>query len=347
MANQKEKATYISWSGVSPVLAIGSDKGSVVFFNRKNQRKIPCISKHGKKVTCGDWNREGNMITGSDDKILTVSNSTGDTIHDSFIVRGEIDGVKWCPYKDVGKPLRCVAAIVSGKQMLYLRPEDQKHFLFKFHDNFGKALTFEWYDHNKLIVGFSSGIVSMISTKSTEPGRELFQAQVGNNPIECICVNAELKKLAVAASGAVRFFSLTDWQELLSDKIEIMKSCGKITRVHWTKDGSILTVATSNGYFMGFLTVIPNLYSAFEHYASILSSLTEISVVDCSKQNMVVAKAELEIEPTFLNLGTNHFAVGINNAIWYYRWKQPRGALKQAENAVNLVCKREYFGTIK
>ena len=59
--------------------------------------------------------------------------------------------------------------------MLYLRPEDQKHFLFKFHSNFGTALTFEWYDHNKLIVGFSSGIVSMISTKSNEPGKELFQ----------------------------------------------------------------------------------------------------------------------------------------------------------------------------
>ena len=175
------------------MLAIGSDKGSVVFFNRKNQRKIPCISKHGKRVTVGDWNKEGNLISGSDDKILTVSNSTGDTIHDSFIVRGDIMGVKWCPYKDANKPLRCVAAIVSGKQMLYLRPEDQKHFLFKFHDNFGKALTFEWYDHNKLIVGFSSGIVSMISTKSTEPGKELFQVQVGNNPICVFWLNLSYK----------------------------------------------------------------------------------------------------------------------------------------------------------
>ena len=84
----------------------------------------PCISKHGKRVTVGDWNKEGNLISGSDDKILTVSNSTGDTIHDSFLVRGEIMNVKWCPYKDVSKPLRVVAAIVSGKQMLYLRPED-------------------------------------------------------------------------------------------------------------------------------------------------------------------------------------------------------------------------------
>jgi len=85
----------------------------------------------------------------------------------------------------------------------------------------------------------------------------------------------------VAAAGAVRFFSLVDWQEIHADKIEIMKSCGKITKVHWTRDGSILTVTTANGYFMGFLTVIPCLYSAHSHYAAILSSLTEISVVDC------------------------------------------------------------------
>lgn len=72
-----------------------------------------------------------------------------------------------------------------------------------------------------------------------------------------------------------------------------MKSCGKITRIHWTSDGSILTIATSNGYFMGFLTVIPSLYSAFDQHAAILSSLTEVSVVDCAKNNMVVAKTEL------------------------------------------------------
>jgi hypothetical protein len=56
------------------VLAVGSEKGSVVFFNRKTNRKIPCISKHGKKVTIGDWNKDGNLITGSEDRLVTVSN---------------------------------------------------------------------------------------------------------------------------------------------------------------------------------------------------------------------------------------------------------------------------------
>ena len=128
--------------------------------------------------------------------------------------------------------------------------------------------------------------------------------------------------------------------------MEITKSAGKITDLHWSKDGSIITITTGNGYFFGFLTVIPSLCSANNTYAALLSSLTEVSIVDTAKNNMIVAKADLDIEPQFLTLGTNHFAVGINNAIWYYRWRTP-GITENKMHMVKLVCKREYFGTIK
>jgi len=48
------------------------------------------------------------------------------------------------------------------------------------------------------------------------------------------------------------------------------------------------------------LTVIPNLFSAYETNVALLSSLTEISVVDCTNNNMVIAKTELEIEPGYV-----------------------------------------------
>ena len=115
---------------------------------------------------------------------------------------------------------------------------------------------------------------------------------------------------------------MTDWQELQGERLEITKSAGIITQLHWSKDGSIMTIATGNGYFFGFLTVIPSLCSAYDTYAGLLSSLTEISIVDCVKNNMIVAKANLDIEPTFLTIGPTHFAVGINNSIWYYKWRQ-------------------------
>lgn len=102
----------------------------------------------------------------------------------------------------------------------------------------------------------------MLSTRANELGNELSVCQVGNTPIESINVNEEIGKIAVASQGTIRFISMSDWKEVVSDRIEITKSCGKITKIDWTKDGSILTVTTSNGYFVGFLTVIPQLYSA-------------------------------------------------------------------------------------
>jgi hypothetical protein len=116
---------------------------------------------------------------------------------------------------------------------------------------------------------------------------------------------------------------LTDWSEYVGERLEITKSAGKITQMNWSKDGSIMTLATGSGYFFGFLTVIPSICSASESYACLLSSLTEISVVDCAKNNMIVAKGNLEIEPAFLNIGPMYFAVGINNTVYYYKWRQP------------------------
>jgi WD repeat-containing protein 19 len=282
------------------VLAIGSDKGSIVFFNRKTQRRIPTISKHGKRVSGGDWNKEGNLITSSDDKLLTVSNNQGDTLHESFICKGDILGVKWCPFRDPSKPKRVCAAIVGGKNMLYLKPEDAKHFMFNFHANYGKATIFEWYGDSRLLIGFSSGMLSLISTRSEDIGQELNAMSTGNSPIETMVINTELNKCATASNGVIRFYDLNSWTEVPSERFEIQKGCGKITKMHWTSDGSIMTITTSSGYFLGFLTVVPSLCSALDMHAALLSSLTEVSVVDCQKSNVVVAKTDLEMEPTFL-----------------------------------------------
>lgn len=95
--------------------------------------------------------------------------------------------------------------------------------------------------------------------------------------------------------------------------------------MHWTKDGSIMSISTSGGYFIGFLTIVPQLYSAYRNYAAVLSSLTEVSVVDTARNNMLICKADLEVEPHHISVGHDHFAVGINDSVWYYRWR-PIGA---------------------
>jgi len=38
---------------------------------------------------------------------------------------------------------------------------------------------------------------------------------------------------------------------------------------------------------------------------------------------MIVAKTNLEVEPSFMSLGGYHFAAGANSSVWFYRWRQP------------------------
>ena len=62
---------------------------------------------------------------------------------------------------------------------------------------------------------------------------------------------------------------------------------------------------------------------------------------------MIIGKADLEIEPHHINIGSDHFAVGINDGVWFYRWR-PIGAIDVTKQSMlHLVCKREYNSTVK
>lgn len=45
------------------------------------------MGKHSKKVISGDWNDDGLLVTGSEDRIITVSSHTSDNVANSIAVR--------------------------------------------------------------------------------------------------------------------------------------------------------------------------------------------------------------------------------------------------------------------
>lgn len=44
-----------------------------------SHRRIPILGKHKKKIVCGAWSMEGLLALASEDKVLTISTSEGDT----------------------------------------------------------------------------------------------------------------------------------------------------------------------------------------------------------------------------------------------------------------------------
>lgn len=240
-----------------------------------------------------------------------------------------------------------MACIINQNKLFTFTPKTQEHKFMEFSvKEEGKLTMFEWISADKIMLA-QYGRITVVSLNAESYGKKLIVVKPFMSAIEQIAYNDGLKKVAVASMGTIKFYSVGTWQEETADRIEITKSSGAITQLHWTKDGSIVSVTTAAGYFLGFLTVVPQLYSAYKSYCALLSSLTEISVVDCARNNMIIGKTELEIEPHHLNIGPDHLAVGINDTVWYYRWR-PIGAIDiTSQSMIQLVCKRDYMGVVK
>lgn len=155
LASNKDAASYVSWSKTAPVLVVGTEKGSLLFYNRKSQRKVPCIAKHGKRVTDGDWSSEGYLASVSLDKMLTVSNAQGDTPYDSSIVKGEPSNVRWCPLQD--EEHKTLALISAGSKLVHYYPKTQTQALIEFDKTYGKLACFEWLADDLVLVCFQTG----------------------------------------------------------------------------------------------------------------------------------------------------------------------------------------------
>lgn len=45
------------------------------------------MGKHSKRIFTGDWNDDGLLVTGSEDKIITISSHTSENVGNSIAVR--------------------------------------------------------------------------------------------------------------------------------------------------------------------------------------------------------------------------------------------------------------------
>jgi WD repeat-containing protein 19 len=153
--------------------------------------------------------------------------------------------------------------------------------------------------------------------------------------------------MAAAGENTVKIYNMHTWKEIKNERIEMPKSSGKITKLQWASNGQLLVVATAAGHLYGYLTSVPNLTSVYLDWVCMLTSFTEVTIMDCSKigEAVNVMVVNLESEPAILTNGPFHLAAGINNMVWYYLWYDNiQGKLIKGKN---LLMKRDYLGSVK
>ncbi|KAI8510994.1 WD repeat-containing protein 19 [Branchiostoma belcheri] len=117
----RDQLTFVSWSKVSPLLAIGTAKGNLLLYNHQTSRKVPILGKHTKKISCGCWSQQNLLALASEDKTITVSSQDGDTIRQTSIRADPVD-LQFSEMKtDERSPSgENTVSVVLGKKTLFL-----------------------------------------------------------------------------------------------------------------------------------------------------------------------------------------------------------------------------------
>ena len=158
----------MKWSRTHPVLTCGNEKGYLNFYFKKNKRKVPTMGKHSKKVICGDWNNDGLLVTGSEDKLITVSNHNSDNAANSLAVKAQPRDLKWMTMKtqERNKKQTTVCGIFNQKTLLiYDITQDRAAPLeLMFESKYGKIIDYQFYGDGYIVVGFGEGYYCHVST---------------------------------------------------------------------------------------------------------------------------------------------------------------------------------------
>ncbi|XP_054000054.1 WD repeat-containing protein 19 [Hylaeus anthracinus] len=340
-AGVRDGLTCIMWAKRSCLLAVGTQKGNLVLYDHINAKRIPILGKHKKRITCGAWSYEGLLALASEDKVLTISTSDGDT-HREIPLQGDPSDIQFNEMKmdhRIGGE-NTVSLIISKTTLfLYNILDPENPIELAFQKRYGPIITYKWYGDGYILVGFETGYFTAISTHIKEVGQELFQVKNHKDSLTDLAISQVIGKIATCGDNTIKIHSLQNLEET-EQLITISGETG-ITKVEWSTDGSMIAAVTYTGNVLVYLIQIPKLFSVCGNKIALLTSLTEVAVnfYMLDKENPEPITINTIIEPSVLAVGPMHVTVGLNNRALFW---------DISENSYNTTVhfERDYLATI-
>lgn len=334
----KEELTFIRWSAAGPQLAIGTAKGNLLLYNKKTLKKQSIAGKHVKTITSGAWH-EDTLIMASADRQVTLSNPDGDTISQTTL-KAEGSNLQVTGSTEAGR--EPTVSVVSGGTVIIMFPVGQpaSSTELKFGTQYGKIVSYHVLDGNHVAVGFDSGQFVVAAPSGGKTPTEIFSAKLFSNGLASVAISPQIRRAAACNGRQVKVVDLADEPKEMEDEgMSLIEEDGELQYVAWTRDGQVLTVASSSGAVHSFLACLPPLAVANGTKYMYLTSLLELSVCSAipNASADVSRRVQISMEPTFAALGPTHVAVGMNNHVFFH-------SITDAECA--LVGEREYMGTV-
>ncbi len=173
---ESEQVSFQKWSPTHPILAIGTKKGGLVFYNKRTKKKMPTVFKHSKQVTDGDWNNEGNLstlrsnsVSVAKDKSITISDHTSETVYSGANLGYDIEKIHWTRLKiedrAENEKQKSFCGVISQRNILLFNLMSNKQpFQLIFEAKYGKIVDYCLFGDGYLVIAFSNGYLSHVST---------------------------------------------------------------------------------------------------------------------------------------------------------------------------------------
>lgn len=139
--------TFLTWSKIACLLAVGTAKGNLLLYNHLNSKKIPILGKHTKRITTGGWSKDGFLALTGDDRMLTISNDQGDTVRQTSL-REVSKSIMFSERKQDTRSvlLEGTISLIMNKKTLFLynidNPDNPIELAFQ--QKYGEVVNYQW-----------------------------------------------------------------------------------------------------------------------------------------------------------------------------------------------------------
>ncbi|KAI9093093.1 hypothetical protein DFS34DRAFT_717341 [Phlyctochytrium arcticum] len=347
---------FLRWSSKGEYLAIGTGKGNLLIYDRREHREYPIVGKHTKSIVTGCWSWDDILACGSEDKTFSLSNAAGDTIF-SMGLTGEPSDMQWANMKNAQGVAEPVLSTIIGQKSLFIHkvnhPESPIELAFQ--PAYGDIVAYEWFGEGLILVAFATGQLIVISTNTDELGHEKFSTRNQKGVLSHISISRVLGKAATCGDNTVRVHELSDMKDVYA--VETIEDEGVLDKLQWSADGQFLTASTTEGSVYTFLARMPQLGSVYGTLVAHLTNLHEITLHDQGPvpkfHTQPKVKKELEIEPTAIAVGDHYLGVVSGTRAGFYNMKAALAT--SAREGETTLCRgdqapvmiKEYSDTVK
>ena len=204
----KHNASFITWHLEKPILAIGTDKGSLVLYNDDRKQKVVLVGYHSKALTCSAWNDEGYLALGSSDNQVSIMRPKAgteegeDTQLNKMALKGEPIAIDFAPVskkEQASSPSVVRVSInVNRRSMMLLdiKKEEGKrttsvpqHQEIQLEENYGRILVHSWYREQYIVAGTDTGYIVIIGTEMGQSAKHVHPFRFFRDPIADLSVS--------------------------------------------------------------------------------------------------------------------------------------------------------------